>query len=213
MTELEEKHKQIIVKTFGTDGECQISDIISKLTEEECEDVGKIITNAIDENILEWGNIDNDGNVSVLLGWEGENIYNKLKKEVTDMNYEDTTKDIEETLGIVPGFMEALPQDVLIQEWPIFKKYIIRESEIPAKYRAFIGLAIAASVRCSYSKLLYKNVAEFCEATDEELAEIAVITSLVARWSVILHTQQYDLETFKEDIENMGDRLQDKIEK
>lgn len=213
MVELEEKHKQIIVKTFGTDGECQISDIIHKLTEEECEDAGKIVTDAIDENILEWGNIDNDGNVSVLLGWEGENIYNKLKKEVTDMNYEDTTKDIEETLGIVPGFMEALPQDVLIQEWPIFKKYIIGESEIPAKYRAFIGLAIAASVRCSYSKLLYKNVAELSEATDEELAEIAVITSLVARWSVILHTQQYDLETFKEDIENMGDRLQDKIEK
>ena len=27
--------------------------------------------------------------------------------------YEDTLKDIEETFGIVPGFMKALPQEVL----------------------------------------------------------------------------------------------------
>jgi hypothetical protein len=37
--------------------------------------------------------------------------------------YEDTIKDIEKTLGIVPGFMKGLPKDVLIQEWPLFKKY------------------------------------------------------------------------------------------
>ena len=29
--------------------------------------------------------------------------------------YEDILKDIEKTLGIVPGFMKPLPDDVLIQ--------------------------------------------------------------------------------------------------
>jgi len=38
-------------------------------------------------------------------------------QEVSNMaKYEDTIKDIEKTLGIIPGFMKALPKDVLIQE-------------------------------------------------------------------------------------------------
>ena len=39
--------------------------------------------------------------------------------------YEDTLKDIETTIGSVPGFMTALADDVLIQEWPLFKKYVL----------------------------------------------------------------------------------------
>ncbi len=62
--------------------------------------------------------------------------------------YEDTLKEIETTIGIVPGFMKALANDVLIQEWPLFKKYVLGESTIPAKYREMIGLAIAANTRC-----------------------------------------------------------------
>jgi len=33
--------------------------------------------------------------------------------------YEDTLKDIERTLGIVPGFMKALPKDVLIHDFDL----------------------------------------------------------------------------------------------
>ena len=32
--------------------------------------------------------------------------------------YEDTLQDIKETFGIVPGFMKAIPKDVLMQDWP-----------------------------------------------------------------------------------------------
>jgi hypothetical protein len=35
--------------------------------------------------------------------------------------YEDTLKDIEKTVGIVPGFMKALPKDVLIHDWALWK--------------------------------------------------------------------------------------------
>lgn len=30
--------------------------------------------------------------------------------------YENTLKDIQKTLGMVPGFMKAIPKDVLIQD-------------------------------------------------------------------------------------------------
>lgn len=45
--------------------------------------------------------------------------------------YEDTLTDIQKSLGIVPGFMKALPNDVLIHDWPLFKKYSLGESKIP----------------------------------------------------------------------------------
>jgi hypothetical protein len=38
--------------------------------------------------------------------------------------YENTLQDIKKTLGIVPGFMKAIPKDVLIQDWPLMKKYM-----------------------------------------------------------------------------------------
>ncbi len=50
-------------------------------------------------------------------------------------DYQDILKDIETTIGLVPGFMKALADDVLIKEWPLFKKYVLGESKIPAKYR------------------------------------------------------------------------------
>ena len=62
--------------------------------------------------------------------------------------YENTLRDIEKTLGIVPGFMKAIQKDVLVQDWPLMKKYQAGESEIPAKYREFIGLAISANIKC-----------------------------------------------------------------
>ena len=51
------------------------------------------------------------------------------------MNYEETVKEIEDTFGIIPGFMKDAPQDILIQMWPLFKKYQMGESIIPQKYR------------------------------------------------------------------------------
>ena len=35
---------------------------------------------------------------------------------------DDTLKDIKKTMGIVPGFMKALPDEALVHEWPIWKQ-------------------------------------------------------------------------------------------
>ena len=62
--------------------------------------------------------------------------------------YEDTLKDIEASLGIVPDFMKALPAEVLMSDWPLMKKYVLGESKIPGKYREMIALAVAANIKC-----------------------------------------------------------------
>ena len=122
--------------------------------------------------------------------------------------YENTLKDIEKTMGIVPGFMKALPKDVLIQEWPLFKKYNFEETEISAKYRELMGLAVAANIKCPYCQLFHKGAAVMNGATEEEFAETVFLASYTARWSAIIHAQNYDFQKFKEEFEQIGQYLQ-----
>lgn len=129
------------------------------------------------------------------------------------MNYEETLEDIEKTLGIIPGFMEALPENVLVQEWPLFKTYNFGETEIPAKYRELMGLAVAANIKCPYCQLFHREAAKMNGATDEELAETAFLASYTARWSAIIHAQHYDYETFKDEFEQIGEYLQETMQK
>ena len=46
------------------------------------------------------------------------------------MSYEETVKDIENTFGMLPGFMKNTPKDILPQMWPLFKKYQMGKSLI-----------------------------------------------------------------------------------
>jgi AhpD family alkylhydroperoxidase len=122
--------------------------------------------------------------------------------------YENTLEDIEKTLGIVPGFMKALPKEVLVQEWPLFKKYNFEETEIPAKYRELMGLAVAANIKCPYCTLFHKGAAQMNGATEEELAETVFLASYTARWSAIIHAQHYDYETFAREFKQIGEYLE-----
>jgi hypothetical protein len=55
-------------------------------------------------------------------------------------DYEDTLKDIKNTLGIIPNFCMSLPKEILIQDWRIWKKYIHGNTAIPEKYRTPRGV-------------------------------------------------------------------------
>jgi AhpD family alkylhydroperoxidase len=121
--------------------------------------------------------------------------------------YEDTLNDIEKSLGIVPGFMKALPQDVLIHDWPLFKKYTLGGSKIPAKYRELLGLAVAANIKCPYCILFHKSAAQLYGATPEEFAEIDFLASYTSRWSSMIHAQNYPYETFAKETAQIGEYL------
>jgi AhpD family alkylhydroperoxidase len=121
--------------------------------------------------------------------------------------YENTLKDIEKTFGFVPGFMKGLPQDVLVHDWPLMKKYTLGESKIPAKYRELMGLAVAANIKCPYCQLFHMSVAKMVGATAEELAEVAFLASYTSRWSSMIHAQHYSYETFAKETQQIGEFL------
>jgi len=123
---------------------------------------------------------------------------------------DSTLKDIKKTLGMVPGFMKALPEEVLIHEWPIWKRYTIEESEIPEKYRELMGLAIAANIKCPYCLFFHNAMAKMAGATNEELAEAAILAGLTSRWSTMLHAQIYDMDNFEKEGQKIGEFLSKK---
>ncbi len=121
--------------------------------------------------------------------------------------YDKTLRDIETSLGLVPDFMKALPEDVLLAQWPLFKKYTLGQSTIPAKFRELIGLAIAANIKCPYCELFHTGAAKMQGATDAELAEVAFLAGYTASWSAIIHAQHYDYNKFEKEFQRIGDHL------
>jgi AhpD family alkylhydroperoxidase len=124
------------------------------------------------------------------------------------MDYPETLKDIEKTIGIVPGFMKALPEEVLVADWSLWKKYTLGETAIPAKYRELGGLSVAANIKCPYCEAMHTAMAKYHGATDEELREVYYLASLTARWSAMIHAQHYEWEKFLKEAEQIGKHLE-----
>ena len=129
----------------------------------------------------------------------------------TGRTYEETCDDIEASLGIMPGYFEALNEEDLVNEWPNFKRHALEETVIPAKYKELIGLAIAANIKCPYCQLFHRGAAKMHGATDEELAEISFLSSWTARYSSLIHAQDYDFDTFEMEFSQIADHLQEQL--
>lgn len=122
--------------------------------------------------------------------------------------FDETKREIEETFGLVPGPLNSIGEADASNEWPIFRKYTVEETEIPPKYRELIGLAVAANLKCPYCAHFHHGAAQMHGATDAELEETYVLASFTARYSAMLHGMQYDLDDFKEEFAQIGAHLQ-----
>ena len=110
--------------------------------------------------------------------------------------YEDTLADIKKTFGVVLDQFKVIPHDVVPHEWAEMKWYL-GQTKIPAKYKELIGLAVAATIKCPYCIYFHTRAAKMNGATDEEIAELAILTRITTGWSAILHASNMDLESFK----------------
>ncbi|MFB6195515.1 MAG: carboxymuconolactone decarboxylase family protein [Haloplanus sp.] len=126
-------------------------------------------------------------------------------------SYEETREEIDETLGIVPGFLDALNEEDLVNEWPNFERHTLEETVIPAKYKELMGLAVAANIKCPYCQLFHMEAAKLHGATEEELAEVSFLASHTARYSSMIHAQNYDFDTFESEVEQIGSHLQKQL--
>lgn len=122
--------------------------------------------------------------------------------------YEETVNDIEDTLGIFPGYMAALPEQELVNEWPNLKRFLFGETRIDPKTREFVGLTMAAAIGCEYCRHFHKGAAQLHGATEEELSELYFLASYTPRYSALIQAQDYDIDHFKEEVEQIAAHLQ-----
>ncbi len=123
--------------------------------------------------------------------------------------YEETLEDIEESFGLVPGYLEALPEQELVNEWPNMKRFMFGDTVIDPKTREFIGQAIAAAIGCEFCRHFHKGAAQLHGATEEELAEVFFLASYTPRYSAIIQAQDYDIDVFKDEVEQIAAYLQE----
>ncbi|WP_435064804.1 carboxymuconolactone decarboxylase family protein [Halobaculum sp. EA56] len=121
---------------------------------------------------------------------------------------DDTVAEIEETLGIVPEFFENLNEDDLVDEWPTFKRMGLADTVIPDKYKELINLAVAATLKCPYCTHFHRRAARMHGATDEVLSEVSFLAGYTPRYSGMLHAQDYDLNTFEDECDQIAAHLE-----
>lgn len=118
--------------------------------------------------------------------------------------------DIKETLGLVPSFFSEVPDEVLAQEWDLFKRFEFGETHIPGKYKQLIGLAVHSYTHCRYCTLFHTAAAKLNGATDEEIQEAVHFAKHTAGWSTYLNGIRQDFDEFAAELAKVGEYVSDK---
>ena len=120
------------------------------------------------------------------------------------MSRTDVERDIKETFGLVPRWMQEVPDAVIESEWTTMKTFQLSETVIPNKFKELIGLAVSGATRCRYCAYFHREAAKLFGATDEEINEAAFMAKHTMGWSTYLNAHGYDYDEFKEEFDQIG---------
>jgi AhpD family alkylhydroperoxidase len=116
------------------------------------------------------------------------------------VNRQQVYKEIEDTMGVVPSFLKALPDSTLELEWQTMKRVQMEPGPIPNKYRELIGLAVAAATRCRYCTFFHSEMAKVNGATEAEIEDAVHFAKSTMGWSTYLNGMQMDYDQFKAEV-------------
>lgn len=115
--------------------------------------------------------------------------------------YDATVKDIQSTMGGVPGFVKQFPKAGLPGAWAEVKAIQLSDkTALPPKVKSLISLAVAAQIPCNYCIWSDTQDAKRAGATDEEIQEAVAVSALTRHWSTIFNGMQVDFDTFKKEM-------------
>lgn len=110
----------------------------------------------------------------------------------------ETYKDIEATLGSVPGMFKVFPEAGIAGAWAEFKSVQLNpKTELSGKVKELIGLAVAAQVPCTYCVYFHTAAARLNGATDGEIKEAIAMAAITRHWSTVLNGANIEYATFK----------------
>jgi len=121
-----------------------------------------------------------------------------------DSTAQATYRDIEQTLGSVPGFFKLFPEIGIAGAWAEFKSVQLSpKTKLDGKTKELMGLAVAAQIPCGYCIYFHTAAAKLNGATDEEIREAVAMAAIVRHWSTVLNGMQVDLHGFKQETDSV----------
>jgi AhpD family alkylhydroperoxidase len=112
-------------------------------------------------------------------------------------------QEIQEAFGIVPQFIEQIPESALPGFWTTMRDFHLAETTIPNKYKELIGIAVSGATRCRYCTLFHTEAAKLNGATQEEIAEASAMGAWTMYGSTFLNAMQVDYERFRKETEQI----------
>lgn len=120
---------------------------------------------------------------------------------VVDTSKQDATRrirgEIEQMFGAVPSWVDEMPESALAGFWTTMRDFQLGETRIPNKYKELIGLGISGATRCRYCALFHTEAAKLFGATDEEIAEAAMMAAHTMSASTFMNAMQTDYDGFR----------------
>ncbi len=121
-----------------------------------------------------------------------------------DASAQAAYRDIEATLGFVPGFFKVFPEAGIAGAWDEFKTVQLDpHTALSGKEKQLIGLAVAAQIPCAYCIYFHTAAARANGATEEEVRETVAMAAITRHWSTVLNGMEVDLATFKKDTDTV----------
>jgi len=109
--------------------------------------------------------------------------------------------DIQKTLGFVPRFLQALPDEAAPGLWQEMKTLQLNPgTALPGKVKELIGLAVAAQIPCRYCIQAHTEFAKLNGASERELGEAVAMAGLTRHWSTFANGMQIDEAAFRAQI-------------
>ena len=128
-----------------------------------------------------------------------------------DASAQAAYRDIEQTLGSVPGFFKAFPESGIAGAWAEFKSVQLNpKTQLDGKTKELIGLAVAAQIPCQYCIYFHTAAAKANGASAEEIRETVAMAAIVRHWSTVLNGMEVDLAGFKRETDTVLKAAADK---
>jgi AhpD family alkylhydroperoxidase len=105
--------------------------------------------------------------------------------------------EIKTMFGNVPSWVEEVPDSALEGFWTTMRDFQLAETVIPNKYKELIGLGVSGATRCRYCALFHTEAAKLFGATDQEIAEAAMMAGFTMSASTFMNAMQTDYDTFR----------------
>jgi AhpD family alkylhydroperoxidase len=112
---------------------------------------------------------------------------------------EETYKDIEATFGFVPEFLKVYPEVGIAGAWHVMKNFELADTELDAKTKALISLAVASQIPCRYCIWLDTKTALDFGATQAQVEEAVTMAAMTRHWSTVLNGFQTDFDAFQKE--------------